>query len=566
MPYDLQPLAAPRSAGVLLRLFVALSEGALGGPLSTKFFKDIGLNRLRAATPDAAMPVEHALLAAARSSDAAPADLPPAETLTDETYPAETPPPGPLNGAEPAHLYEAAYRSGESTPLQVAERLVAAIDAREAGERPLRAVIARDIADLMAQARASTARWAAGAPLGPLDGVPIGVKDEVWQAGYPTTVGTAFLARGPEAEDATVVARLRAAGALLYGKLNMHELGMGVTGINPHLGAARNPHDRERCTGGSSSGPGAAVAAGLGPIAVGADGGGSIRIPAALCGVVGLKATFGRISEHGAFPLCWSVAHVGPLAATVRDAAIAYQIMAGPDAADPNSSAQPPVTLEDLTPGSLSGLRLGIFRPWFAHAEPGVVAACDEAVAKLEARGAKVVPIEIPELDLLRIAHLVTITTEMVTSMERYRPAHRKALGHDVRLNMALARRMTGRDYVQAQRLRPRILGHFQKALSQCDLIVTPTTGCVAAPIPKKALKTGLSDLALTDAIMRFAPAANLTGLPSISVPCGVSEDLPVGLQFMGAAWSEALLLRVAAAVEADTAPIVAPDRARLLG
>ncbi|MGK0362125.1 MAG: hypothetical protein ACI9U2_004445, partial [Bradymonadia bacterium] len=289
MPYDLLPLAAPRSAGGLLRLFVALAEGPVGGPLSTKFFKDIGLNRLRAATPDDAMPVEHGLLAAARiamPADAAdeappaaasPAAASPAAASPAAASPAATPPAGPTYGAEPAHLYEAAYRTGESTPTQVAERLIAAIDARESGERPLRAVIARDIADLMAQARASTERWAAGAPLGPLDGVPIGVKDEVWQAGYPTTVGTAFLAHGPEAEDATVVARLRAAGALLYGKLNMHELGMGVTGINPHRGAARNPHDRERCTGGSSSGPGAAVAAGLGPIAVGADGGGSIR-------------------------------------------------------------------------------------------------------------------------------------------------------------------------------------------------------------------------------------------------------------------------------------------------
>lgn len=557
MPYDLQPLAAPRSAGALLRLFVALAEGPLGGPLSTKFFKDIGLDRLRAATPDGAMPVEHGLLMAARKAGGR-------AEASDDAEPALAP--GPVHGAEPVHLYEAAYRAGTSTPTQIAERLVAAIDARESGALPLRAVIARDVGDLMAQARASTQRWAAGAPLGPLDGVPIGVKDEVWQAGYPTTVGTAFLARGPEAEDATVVARLRAAGALLFGKLNMHELGMGVTGINPHLGAARNPHDRARCTGGSSSGPGAAVAAGLGPIAVGADGGGSIRIPAALCGVVGLKATFGRISEHGAFPLCWSVAHVGPLAATVRDAAIAYQIMAGPDAADPNSTAQPPVTVNSLAPGSLAGVRLGIFRPWFEDAEPGVVAACDAAVAELKARGAVIVPIDIPDLDLLRIAHLVTITTEMVTSLERHRATHRTDHGHDIRLNAALARRMTGRDYVQAQRLRPRILGHFQRALATCDAIVTPTTGCVAAPIPKNALKTGLSDLALTDAIMRFAPAANLTGLPAISVPCGASEGLPVGLQFMGAAWSEALLLRLAAAVEADATSLSAPDRARLLG
>lgn len=554
MAYDLPPLAAPRSAGGLLRTFVGLAEGRLGGALSKKFFNDIGVGRLRAATPDAALPAEHPVLADARRAGAvAPTNVAEAQLGAS---------PGTVESVE---RFEAAYRDGRTTPTAVAERLLAAIEASDAGDLPLRAVIAHAAEDLQRQAEASSARWAKGAPLGPLDGVPIGVKDELWQRGYPTGVGTAFLADAPADADATVVARLRAAGALLFGKLNMHELGMGVTGINPHWGAARNPHDRTRCTGGSSSGPGAAVAHGLGPIAVGADGGGSIRIPAALCGVVGLKATFGRISEHGAFPLCWSVAHVGPLAASVRDAAIAYRLMAGPDPQDANSDAQPPVTLEDLTGERLDGVRLGVFRPWFEHAEPGVVEACDAAVARLVERGAQVVPIEIPDLDLLRSAHLVTITSEMVTALERHYGAHRTALGHDTRLNVALARRMTGRDYVQAQRLRPRFTRHFAQALARCDAIVTPATGCVAAPIPDKALKTGLSDLALTDAIMRFAPAANLTGLPAISVPCGLSEGLPVGLQLMGPAWSEARLLRLAAFVERDAPSVIATDRVRLL-
>lgn len=552
MAYDLPPLAAPRSSGGLLKLFVALAEGPLGGPLAKKFLNDIGVGRLRAATPDDALPAEHGLLVDARR--AAPGEAPTEADLGDSPA-----------AIESVQRYEAAYRSGATTPSDVAERLIEAIQASNAGDRPLRAVIAHDIDDLMRQATASAARWAEGAPLGPLDGVPIGVKDELWQRGYPTGVGTAFLADGPAAEDATVVARLRAQGALLFGKLNMHELGMGVTGINPHWGSARNPHDRGRCTGGSSSGPGAAVGFGLGPIAVGADGGGSIRIPAALCGVVGLKATFGRVSEHGAFPLCWSVAHVGPLAATVRDAAIAYQVMAGPDPHDHNSDAQPPVALESLTRQRLDGVRLGVFRPWFEHAEPAVVEACDAAVKRLVARGAEVVPVEIPDLDLLRSAHLVTITSEMTTSLDRYYATHRKRLGHDIRLNVALAHRMTGRDYVQAQRLRPLFLRHFQRAFATCDAIVTPATSCVAPPMPDKALRTGLSDLALVDAIMRFAPAANLTGLPAISVPCGARDGLPIGLQFMGPAWSEARLLALAAVVERDTPPLQAAERVRLL-
>lgn len=227
------------------------------------------------------------------------------------------------------------------TPLDVARRYLTAVAEGEADAAPLRAVVHLAEADLLAQAEAATARFERGEPLGPLDGVPIGVKDELDQVPHPTTVGTTFLARGPATADATVVARLREAGALLVGKLNMHEIGIGTTGLNPHLGTARNPCGPAHHTGGSSSGCGAAVAAGLCPIAVGADAGGSIRTPASLCGVVGLKATYGRVSEHGAFPLCWSMGHVGPLGATVRDVALGYLAMAGVDPHDGATAGQP---------------------------------------------------------------------------------------------------------------------------------------------------------------------------------------------------------------------------------
>jgi len=402
-----------------------------------------------------------------------------------------------------------------------------------------------------AQAAASAARWKSGQPLSVFDGVPVPVKDELDQAGYPTTVGTKFLGTQPATEDATVVARLRAAGALLVGKTNMHEIGMGVTGLNPNHGSARNPYDPTRATGGSSSGSAAAVAAGFGPMAVGADGGGSIRIPASLCGLVGLKATYGRVSEHGAAPLCWSVAHVGPIAATARDAALGYALMAGADPKDANTLGQPAVHLKDFESPSLAGVRLGVYRPWFEDARGEVVGACRTLLEGLVERGAQLVELEVPELGLLRTVHLVTIVSEMASSHLAYFERHASEYGLDTRLNLSLARQFQAFDYIHAQRLRVRLHRHFAQALSQCDVLMTPTTGCTAPVLALDALSTGESNLPLFYEIMRFAPAANLTGFPAVSMPAGYDgQGLPVGLQAMGRPWEEHLLLQMARVAE----------------
>jgi Asp-tRNA(Asn)/Glu-tRNA(Gln) amidotransferase A subunit family amidase len=214
-----------------------------------------------------------------------------------------------------------------------------------------------------------------------------------------------------------MVARLRAAGALIIGKANMHEIGIGVTGQNAHHGTPRNPYAPDHYTGGSSSGPAAAVAAGLCPAATGADGGGSIRIPSAFCGVVGLQPTFGRISSFGAAELTWSNDMYGPLAASVADAAILYTGMAGPDPRDPTTLNQPAMTLDGFDKTDLKGLTLGVYWPWFEHAAPQVVAACKQMLAELQSRGAQVREVTIPELDAARIGHLVTITSEMLAGL-----------------------------------------------------------------------------------------------------------------------------------------------------
>ena len=215
--------------------------------------------------------------------------------------------------------------------MAVADRLIDGIRQKDTGDDCLGWFIAWS-ADDIRQAEASAQRFREGRPLSVFDGVPVAVKDELDQVPFPTTGGTSFLGREPARHDSEVVARLRAAGALLIGKTNMHEVGINPIGLNPHHGATRNPWNPARLTGGSSSGSAAVVAAGLSPVAIGADGGGFIWIPAALCGVVGRKATWTRISEHGVLPLCWTAGHdVGPIGATVRDVASAYAVIAGPD-------------------------------------------------------------------------------------------------------------------------------------------------------------------------------------------------------------------------------------------
>jgi Asp-tRNA(Asn)/Glu-tRNA(Gln) amidotransferase A subunit family amidase len=439
-----------------------------------------------------------------------------------------------------------AYQHGQITVEQVAEQVLGQIAQSDQGNTPMRAFVAVNSDDVMTQAMASTKRYAAGNPLGSLDGVPVAIKDEVDLLPYPTTVGTAFLGKQPARQDSTVAARLRAAGALLVGKTNMHEIGIAPNGMNTHHGSARNPYQPQCDTGGSSSGSGAAVAAGLVPAAIGADGGGSIRVPAALCGVVGLKPTFGRVSEFGAAPLCWSVAHLGPLAASVSDAALIYSVIAGPDDKDPNTLRQPPVSIKDWNKPDLEGVRLGIYPEWNEHAHPEVVFVYRNMLAQLVKRGAEVVEIEIPELDEMRIAHAITILAEMAMCMRAYR-AQRKEMAAAVRLSLVLGEAFTALDYVQAQRVRTRAMAAFARIYSNVDVILSPATALAAQTFPIADPTDGWSDLGTDVEMMRYVFPGNLAGLPGISFPGGYDgRGLPVGVHAMANHWRENLLLRVA--------------------
>jgi Asp-tRNA(Asn)/Glu-tRNA(Gln) amidotransferase A subunit family amidase len=541
--YDLKSVKLPYLSGGLLRLFAALVEGPLGGLLIPSLFESAGINWLRKQVidePPTIMPIHYADATADQSLSVPEKEWPRASAIN-------------TNGFQFATVfdYAKAYRDGRTTPEEVAAKLLDAIDSSNSSAQPLRAMIAVDRADVMKQAREATERIKDGHPLSIFDGVPVAVKDEVDMVPYPTTVGTAFLGKSAAKEDATIVARMRAAGALLIGKANMHEIGINVTGLNPHHGVTRNPYNPNHFTGGSSSGSATAVAAGLVPVAISADGGGSIRIPAAFCGLFGLKSTFGRISEYGAAPLCWSVAHLGPIAGTATDTALAYAVMAGPDLRDPNTLHQPLPSLENWDQLNLNGLKLGIYKPWFQHADAEVVAACETMLRRFQEMGAEIVEISIPDLELNRIAHSVTILAEMAQALSYTYAEHHKQHGLDVRLNLALARATSSQDYLLAQRARTRIMDNFKRALEHADMILTPTTAIAAPAIPQDALPDGNSDLSATIEIMRFVTAGNMTGLPAVTFPAGYTKaGLPIGMQAMGRAWEEHQLLRLAVNAE----------------
>lgn len=571
MSYDLMHPKAPRLSGALLEAAAAfLERPSLGKPLANRLLKATGIDRFRHLhAPESP-----------RLHPVAPGDLshPPEPSVLDLEAVARhfSGSSAPAEGGfryTTIREYAEAYRRGDTTPTEVCEGIIRTLLEQDRGDPPLYLFVRWNEEKIRAQAAESTRRYKEGKPRSILEGVPVPVKDELNVAGFPTSLGTSFLTTGAADADAAVVARLRAAGAVILGKANMHEIGMGVTGLNPNYGTPINPYAPWRYPGGSSSGSAAAVALGMAPLAVGADGGGSIRIPAAFCGVAGLKPTFGRVSGRGALPVCWSVAHVGPIAGSVEDLAVSYAVMAGREAKDPWSYRQPHLTLEEA-PTSIKGLKLGLYVPWFEDADDDILEVVRGALAAVEEAGAELVEVDIPELENLRVAHLITISTEQRAAMDRYYKDHRTDFGLETRANLALAARLTGSDYIKAQQMRERGLKQWGRVFEQVDAVVTPTTAVLPPKVPEDRLLSGVSDLETLSEIMRFATPANLLGYPAISVPAGfvtahsrrfshtqeerdhqgqVYSSVPAGIQFIAPYYEEWRLLRLAAAVEAMT-------------
>ncbi|GMF11817.1 unnamed protein product [Phytophthora lilii] len=450
--------------------------------------------------------------------------------------------------------YTSRYTSGEVTPVQVAKALLAAVEKNQQSEFPLNLFVEKHDDEILEQAKASAERYARGKPLGVLDGVPVAIKDEVHIKGHRMFTGTSFLGYEEDvaAEDDPPVARLRAAGAIILGTTNMHEIGSGVTGYNMHYGTVRNPYNPKCYTGGSSSGSAAAVASGLVPLALGLDGGGSIRIPSGMCGVVGIKPTFQRVPPAAAD--CPSVAHVGPIAGSVRDAAIGYAIMSGGDEASfPRGLTQPPVDLHSFEDtASLKGVRIGYFSDYTNHSSPEIAEAVTKALKALEARGAELVQTPLHHLTPIHVAHSITISSEFAQNLDKYYERFGK-MSPEVQLILTFGRSFTAMDFLAAQRVRAFALRQFQEnVLSKVDAFVTPSTGITAPEIPAEAFEVGELNAQQLGAIFRFSVYGNLIGVPGVAVPIGYdSRGLPISIQFQTGHWQEDTMLRLAHATEA---------------
>ena len=387
-----------------------------------------------------------------------------------------------------------------------------------------------------------------GIDRGPLHGIPIAHKDLMRTKGVRTTAGSKIYANYIPQRDAAIVTRLHDAGAVSVGKTGLHELAYGITSNNPHFGAIHNPWDLASIPGGSSGGSAAAVAAGIVPFTTGTDTGGSIRVPASFCGIVGLKPTFGRVNIRGVLPLGFSQDHVGPLTRTVRDAAIAFQAMLD----DPTGYVPP------ANP-SLTGLRVGWPKNFFMEqVDPEVEAAVRAAFETAAAVHARVVEVEMPDMQALRAAASTCLLVEAVTAVRPYLD-RRADFGGDVLAMLDQGKAIAAIDYIEAQRTRRRVGRQFAKLFEQVDCIFTPTTPLTAPKIGQTSVEIrGVTEEVRT-AATRFTRVMNALGLPAISIPCGFSRiGLPIGLQIIAAAQQEDLLLGIAAAME-DAMTLTAP-------
>ena len=453
----------------------------------------------------------------------------------------------------------AQIRKGELSPVELIEMTLETIDQCEP---QLNAFITVFREESLESARRAEAEIRNGRDLGPLHGIPIALKDIIYVEGTRSTAGSNFFSEESPQFDAALVTKLRDAGAIIIGKTNLHEFAFGVTTENPHFGATANPWDTARVPGGSSGGSAAAVVAGCCAGALGSDTGGSIRIPAAVCGHVGLKPTFGRTSVHGVLALAQSLDTVGPMCRYVHDAALMMNTLAGYDPRDVHSENQP---VPDYTEGldqPIRGRRAGVPKQhFFENLDSEVERVVGEAIKVLEGLGVEIVELDLPSAEAGHEVTLTLLTAEAGQFHQERLAAHREDYGVDVRELLEDGLALSATDYVEAIRVREIAKREFAQAFDQVDCILSPT-----APVPAPLRSThdlsgGSESNRIRPRLTRNTRLINLLGLPSISVPCGFAqvegsdskEGLPVGLQITGPWWYEKTLLQIAHTYERAT-------------
>lgn len=468
---------------------------------------------------------------------------------------------------------QAALAAGDVTSVELTQALLARI---AVVEPHLHAFLIVTAEGALEQARAADAQrrqqGTNGYERSPLHGIPLAIKDLICTRGVATTCASRILENFVPPYDATAVSRLRAAGAVFLGKLNCDEFGMGSSTENSGYGPCRNPWDVTRVPGGSSGGSAAAVAAGEAPGTLGTDTGGSVRQPAALCGVSGLKPTYGRVSRYGLVAFGSSLDQIGPLARTVADIALIMQVIAGHDSRDSTSAPEPVPDYSAALTGDIRGMRIGMPREYFvAGMDPGVEQVTREAIAVLRDRGAEIVDVSLPHTRYALPTYYIIAPAEASANLARYDGVRygprlegqsmwdtiehtRGALfGPEVRRRIMLGTYTLSAGYYdayykRAQQVRTLIRRDFQEVFATVDALVTPTSPTVAFAIGQKIddpLAMYLSDV--------FTMTCNLAGVPGLVVPCGFSEGLPVGLQLIGKPFDEATLLRIGDAYQRVT-------------
>jgi aspartyl-tRNA(Asn)/glutamyl-tRNA(Gln) amidotransferase subunit A len=469
-----------------------------------------------------------------------------------------------------AHELGARYRSGEATPSQAVTAYLARI---EALDPRVRAFLTVTREDALRRAAEADARFRAGTPRGPLDGVPIALKDVLCTRGIRTTCGSKILERFVPPYDATVVARLFAAGAVLLGKLNMDEFAMGSSTEHSAFFTTHNPWDLARVPGGSSGGAAAAVAADMAPLTLGTDTGGSIRQPAAFSGVLGMKPTYGRVSRYGLIAFASSLDQIGPFAKDVEDAALMLGAIAGADPMDATAIDVPVPDYRAALGQGIEGLRLGVPAEYFIEGmDPEVEGAVRAAIATLEKLGARTEPVSLPHTEYGLAAYYVIAPAEASSNLARYdgvkyglrasgardlidmySKTRAAGFGAEVKRRVMLGTYVLSAGYYdayygQAQKVRTLVRRDFDRAFARVDLIVAPTTPGVAFKMGEKEdpLQMYLNDV--------FTIPVNLAGLPGVSIPGGFTQaGLPIGLQLIAPAFDEATLLRAAHAYQGAT-------------
>jgi aspartyl-tRNA(Asn)/glutamyl-tRNA(Gln) amidotransferase subunit A len=449
------------------------------------------------------------------------------------------------------------FKAREVSPVEVTDAYLARIERVDPKIRSYITVTA-DLA--RKSAKKAEQEIAGGKWRGPFHGVPIGLKDLICTKGILTTGGSKILADFKPAYDATVWARLKRTGAVLLGKLNLHEFAYGITSSNPHWGTVRNPYGLDRIPGGSSGGSAAAIVAGLAAATIGTDTGGSIRIPAALCGCVGLKPTWSRVSRYGVVPLASTLDHVGPITRTVRDAALMLNEIAGVDRNDSTSSRERVPDYTAVLDAGAAGMRIGVIRELTDGLSPDVERSFRAALDQFRALGAAVDEVSIPSIAAGGIVAGTITYAEALEYHEAWMLKRPQDYGDDVRRLLEAGMMVTAASYVRAQRARARMVADANAALAERDVLIAPGSA-IAAP------KIGTSGLFRTEEgpdvlanILRFTQSFDATGQPALALPTGLSsEGLPLSMQIIGRPFDEVRVLQAAAAYERARGTLLSP-------